>query len=256
MRILYGDDAQVVAADEYGQYLKKHPELDVSAIVPWGWDSRLKQCLLKQGAYPAILPTDEWLENLRNLQHRTTILPLQPHAAQAANTEEVQSFLTKHSSIVLKAPWSGSGRGIRWVDNELSFNDKAWIEKTAASQRCVIVEKRLKVNQDFAIEYTIENKKVHSTGLSLFVTQSGVYRHNIQVSDNEIRKLTGITPQMEEKFLEWLQENIAPFYEGPLGLDLIKTVSDKIYVSELNIRHTMGMVAHKEFQRSQQQSNY
>ncbi len=253
MKVLYGDDSEVICAEDYHRWRNSHAEPD--NIVPWGWNLRLKQQLLKQGAEPSLLPADDWLEKLRNMQHRSTILPLQPHAASVVSVDEVVLFVERYKSIVLKAPWSGAGRGLRWVDSKLSATDESWIKKIVSMQRSVIVEKRLRVADDFALEMEIKNHKAESKGMSLFVTQSGVYRHNILLPDEAIRERVRFDSEREALLLHWVQTNIATFYDGPLGIDMIHAEDGGIYVSELNLRHTMGMVAHKMMEIHQDKSN-
>lgn len=249
MRMLYGDDAVVVAADDYGAWRADNKDVCVERIVPWGWDMRLKHTLLKQGAASELMPSDMYLSRLRDMQHRTTILSLQPHAFIVHSSSDVVELLQKQPRLVLKAPWSGSGRGLRWIDGVLSSHDEAWIAKTVAAQRCVVAEERLEVVDNFAFEFRVMNGMVNMVGLSLFVTQSGVYRHNVLLSDDAIRRRVGITSELEKALHHWLQLNIVPYYNGYLGIDLLRTVDGTLAVSEINLRHTMGLVAHRCLQR-------
>ena len=277
MKTIYGADAEVIPAEDFGKWLQQKYNSQFSIfnfqfnIVPWGWDARLKRTLIKQGCPEEILPTDEWLESLRQLQHRSTIAELQPHATCAYSVNEIDfllnsqfSILNSQLSIVMKAPWSGAGRGIRFVDNEISDHDRHWAEKVIAEQRCVIVERRLDVREEYAFEYEVTNTDVRQIGLSLFVTQSGVYRHNILLSDDEIRRrlqphgsaarlvrhsclkkeVRHSCRTIEEELTQWIKSNVVGRYEGPLGVDMILDQEGNTYVSEFNFRHTMGMVAH------------
>lgn len=248
MKILYGDDAEVIAADDFAQWYRNRTQSSIPTpdlkIIPWGWDLRLKRLLQKQGCPEGCLPSDEWLATLRQLQHRSTIVPLQPHATCASNIEEIERLLTEKHRIVMKAPWSGAGRGVRFVDGALSNHDRHWAEKVIVEQGCVIVERRLNVKEEYALEYSIAASELTFTGLSLFVTQSGVYRHNILLSDDEIRKRVKSPIQLEHEVSQWINNTIVGRYEGPLGVDMILDTDDKTYVSEMNLRHTMGMVAH------------
>lgn len=144
----------------------------------------------------------------------------------------------------MKAPWSGAGRGIRFVDNELSDHDRHWAEKVIAEQRCVIVERRLQIKEEYALEFMITGTDVNQIGLSLFVAQSGVYRHNILLTDDEIRRRVLLPEYIEQQLTQWLAANVVGRYEGPLGVDMILDQDGNTYVSEFNFRHTMGMVAH------------
>lgn len=245
MRIIYGDDAVVIAADDYKSWRQEKPYAEIDGVVPWGWNKQLKQTLLRQGMEQNILPDDMKLETIRKLQHRTIILPLQSHAWCCNSVDEVRRVLAKNGSIVLKAPWSGSGRGIRWVDDNLSQNDISWINKIVSMQRCVIAEKRHQVTHDFALEYFIEDRKVHFVGYSLFETQSGVYRCNILLPDEDICGILQIPDSFKSRLAKWLELFIAQKYDGYVGVDMYKTSSGEFFVSEMNLRHTMGLVAHQ-----------
>lgn len=251
MRTLYGEKAHVITAEDYGDWYDE-TGIVPDKIIPWGWDARLKWILLKQGCPESLLPSDEWLETLRQLQHRSTIAALQPHASCANTLDDIELKLhephdgTIIQQIVLKAPWSGAGRGIRFVKGEMTEHDKWWAKKVIEEQRCVIVERRLNVKDEFAIEYWIEDGVVRETGLSLFVSQSGVYRENILLTDDEIRHRVGLSQEVEDKIMKWINDNVAWRYEGPLGVDLILDNSGETYISEFNFRHTMGMVAHEK----------
>ena len=198
----------------------------------------------------------------------------------------VQDALARYGRIVLKAPWSGSGRGLRWVDRTLSDLDKSWTEKTLASQGSVMVEPRMEVVQDFALEYYIggQGREAHSStqalqnsstqafkqsssqtfispcagthhfvGYSLFATQNGVYRENHLFSDDEIlqrlSEYVSVQTILSAKAAaeRWLESEIVPRYEGPLGIDMFIYKSADGYalnpMVEINFRHTMGHVA-------------
>ena len=220
----------------------------IDSVVAWGWDLRLKRLLQKHGCPDKLLPSDESLETLRQLQHRSTIVALQPHAFCATSIDEILKTASDmgNPQLVLKAPWSGAGRGVRFVDGTLSEHDRRWAEKVIAVQRCVMVERRLRVRDEYAIEYRVDADVARQTGLSLFVSQGGVYRQNILIRDDEIRKRVSLQPETEELLMKWITEHIVGRYVGPLGVDLILDTSGNTHVSEFNFRHTMGMVAHEQ----------
>ena len=251
MRILYGDEGYVVAADELQQWKRDHPNEQVSMVIAWGWDRRVWNMLLKNNIHPTLhpLPYDEDLKLIRFFQHRGSLLSLQSHAHEARSVEAIESMLRTEHRMVLKAPLSGSGRGLRWVDNALSEHDRQWVQKVVAQQGSVIVERRIDVALNFAFEYYVTEHKVELTGLSLFENQSGVYRHNVLLPDYEIRNLVGPSHSIEERIMEWLRINIQTWYEGPLGIDMMRDRDGNFFVGEMNLRHTMGMVAHRYLQQ-------
>ena len=214
----------------------------LSTLIPWGWNLVLKQDLLDRGVPETLLPTDPQIAAIRRLQHRATLLPLQPDSQAIYDLRQLSAF--NGSFCVLKAPWSGAGRGLRWVSGGLTPHDIAWAEKVIREQECVIVQPRYEVADDFALLYRIEGGTVHFVGYSLFQTSKGVYRGNLLLSDEGIRQRVGLDARKKAQIEHWIEETLLGHYEGPLGVDLFRTVDGDIHVSELNLRHTMGFVAH------------
>ena len=223
------------------------------SVVAWGWDAVVKHELMKRGVAECLLPTDGDIATIRELQHRSTVIPLQTDVVRVVGVSEVEARLREIGHVVLKAPWSGAGRGLRWVREMLSQIDTAWIEKTVQEQGCVIVEPRRQVRFDLALEYYVDGGAAAFKGYSLFRTSSGVYRENYRLSDDKIRRRIhrAIWPYVSRldkrkgEIEAWLTDNIAPRYRGPLGVDLMVGADRRIYLSEINFRHTMGMVAHE-----------
>ncbi|MCR4812185.1 MAG: hypothetical protein K5867_06285 [Bacteroidales bacterium] len=275
MKALYGDDTIALAAEDvdwsqitghrslvtgHWSLVTIHPQ-----ITAWGWNKTLVAQLCKQGVPRELMPSDGQLDEIRRLSHRRTALVaaeacgFSPKGEECLDIDGVQDALARYGRIVLKAPWSGSGRGLRWVDRTLSDLDKSWTEKTLASQGSVMVEPRMEVVQDFALEYYIGGQgreaqpDTHFLGYSLFSTQNGVYRENHLLFDDEILQRlseyvsvqTILSAKAEAE--RWLESEIVPHYEGPLGIDMFIYKSADGYalnpMVEINFRHTMGHVA-------------
>ena len=175
MSVLYPD---AVCTSVYDDFL--HSQLD--EITAWGWDAVVKHELLKRGIPAALLPSDDEINTIRELQHRSTVLPLQPDCHEVHSIEDMESLLKKSEHWVMKAPWSGAGRGLRWVHGTLSSIDRDWLVKTVAAQRCVIAEPRRDVAADLALEYM----DGAFFGYSYFKTGSGVYKENVPWKDEQI----------------------------------------------------------------------
>lgn len=255
MQVLYGKDAVAVATAEFHTVSIAEPY----RIVPWGWDAVVKQHLRKQGAAESVLLSDEQIEVLRDLQHRTSVLSLQEGAAAVESIPALHDYLNRYHRIVLKAPWSGSGRGVRWVTERFSPQDLFWAEKVIKEQRCVVAEPRRNVVIDFAMEYEMQASAVNFVGYSLFKTQSGVYRYNLLWSDVRIRqeivsRLTDVSQwnTLQARLNKWLQQQVLGKYQGPLGVDFFIDADGKVYLGEVNFRHTMGLVAHQLLQNNPQ----
>lgn len=210
-----------------------------SAVTAWGWNAVVKHELLKRGIQEGLLPSDKEIDTIRELQHRTTVLPLQPDCREVHSAEEMEALLDEREHWVMKAPWSGAGRGLRWVHGRLTPIDSDWLKKTVAAQRCVVAEPRRDVVADVALEY------MNGTffGYSYFKTGSGVYKENVRWTDGQIEAAFPLR-QARERIEPWLNANVWPRYHGPLGVDLMVCADGSVHVAEMNVRHTMGMVAH------------
>ena len=259
MGILYGSGADIQSVNSLKS---KSPDwTSISRIVPWGWNPVLKNELLKSGAPDRLLPSDEWLHWLKSVQHRANLTdnplwqPLRPATMHKCLTlDEVRKGIARYGDVVIKAPLSGSGRGLKWIHETFNLQEKDWIEKNIQRQGCVMLEKRQKIVVDFAWEFQVEAGEVKFIGYSLFLTQNGVYRSNYLLSDCEIiQKLGELIPEkeLEEKkqtASEILKKQLNGKYEGPVGIDLFiyeESGRKNLQMSEVNYRHTMGMVAHE-----------
>ena len=232
-------------------------ELTLNSIIPWGWNVVLRQQLLDAGVDSRLLPSQEWLERLRRLQHRTTLLPLQPETHWAKSLDEAEGLLNALPRAVLKAPWSGSGRGLRWVEGTLTDLDKQWVQRTTSHQGGVIVEPMRDIELECALEYKVRSRGgkpvLHFRGLSLFESRHGVYRGNWLWDDDTIQRLiearTNQFSKTRSAVERWLRSTIVPYSSGPIGIDLYVDSQGRLHVGEMNLRHTMGMVAHALLQQ-------
>lgn len=240
MQVLY-PDALCCAVYDVAETLSTF-NFQPSTVTAWGWDAVVKYELLKRGVPEGLLPSDETINAIRELQHRSTVLPLQPDCHEVHSVEEMEALLTQREHWVMKAPWSGAGRGLHWVHGTLTAIDRDWLQKTVAAQRSVIAEPRREVVADLALEYVDGS----FFGYSYFKTGSGVYKENIMWSDERIEASFPVKTA-RERIEPWLDANVWPRYRGPLGVDLMVDSQEQVFVSEINFRHTMGMVAHAKY---------
>lgn len=259
MREIYPDSIAVDAAHAGGDF-RSNP---ISRIVPWGWDAVLCKTLERQGIPSDILPSLRQLADIRMLSHRSTSLRLAKMLyrqglveylpLEVRSVDEICAELRHTPEIVLKSPLSGSGRGIRWVSQQLSEHDTRWAEKVLRDHQSLMLELRCKVVQDFAMEFSVDAAETRFLGYSLFRTQSGVYMGNYLWSDSQIlAHLSQYIPlesilQAQDAVLSWLDANVRPLYQGPLGVDMFVYREGDAYrlnpAVEINFRHTMGHVA-------------
>ncbi len=243
-------------------------------VLPWGWSPLLVKQLRELNVPTVLLPTDDEMEAYRAYSSRKTAVGLLARlqagwdeafacgtlvgtSAWCTSEEEaVEAIKAYGCQAILKAPWSGSGRGVHPV-RQVPLSDKtvAWMRRTLHNQGGVEVEPLYDKVQDFAFEFWAEGGKVSYEGLSLFdTTAGGVYAGNLVASEDEkVRRLSRYVPQalVEEtcgRLSAILSTSGLPrWYTGPLGVDLMIVATDTSFsihpLVEINLRMTMGWVA-------------
>ena len=109
---------------------------------------------------------------------------------ELSDVDEVINAVCRFGDAVLKAPLSGSGKGLRWVRaDELTASDLGWCRNVISKQGSVTVERRHKVVQDFAMLFRVDaDGTVLFEGLSMFFNDNGIYKGNVLASDDYILK--------------------------------------------------------------------
>lgn len=233
--------------------------LPIEKIDPWGWDAALRSQLLRQGVNEALLPTEQQIAEIRQLSHRqTSSLLLQQlkgsgliGTAQLCNSYAlVREQISKHQRIVLKAPWSSSGRGIRFVENELNDCQRGWLRNLLNSQGGVMAEPYYEKVKDFGMEFEATAEGIRYLGLSLFHTTNGAYTGNILATEKVKREM--VNRYISIDLLDAVQEQICSTlnlgsYQGPFGIDMMVVANGDGFLLhpcvEINLRRTMGHVA-------------
>ena len=239
--------------------------IQFSRIEPWGWDMALRSQLLRMGIAEEIVPTVDEINDIRNLSHRQNSVHVLKSLQQKGTTGEafycqeygkVVELSRNWGHFVLKSPWSSSGRGVRFVENELTLPLEQWIRNVLNTQGGIMVEPAYQRVMDFGMEFIVDERgKVSYQGLSLFHTSHGAYLGNLLISEE--RKLQQLTPYVKPGLLEEVKDGIieatAQLYKGhycgPFGVDMM-VVADKEKNAfllhpcvEINLRRTMGHVA-------------
>ena len=238
---------------------------DTFTVDPWGWDSALKARFLRMDISDELLPTEEQIEGIKQLSHRRTAMQLLPllrtegtvgEAFECRSFEETADVVSRFDSVVLKAPWSSSGRGLRFVAKSFDSNQEGWLHNLLSRQGSVMVEPYYNKVKDFAMEFSCnEEGQVTYEGLSLFHTQNGAYTGNILAT--EAAKCEALSRYLSPALLQRVQTFICNslssvlkgHYVGPIGVDMMVVShpqTDGFLLHpcvEINLRRTMGHVA-------------
>lgn len=261
---LWLSDVKWVTPAMLSQWIKDGA-VDCVKFTPWGWDTTVRDELLKMRVPKGWLPDDDNLEKIRQLSGRI-------HACDALRgmkadlpgvvgeslpvycVDELFDKLSLWGKIVMKAPWSSSGRGVMFVDGSLSDSLVSWARHIIDKQGYLMVEKLLDKIQDFAMEfYANENGKTEYVGLSLFNTRNAAYTGNVIAPEEEkMNTLQRLLPvQLLDDVKKWLCQYLSSLlagnYVGPLGVDMmvVKGTGELLLnpCVEINLRRTMGHLA-------------
>lgn len=234
--------------------------LKISQVSPWGWDAAIAYQLEKNGIPECLLPSEKQLRAVREISNRRWAaehLGNKGVACESAN--ELCAWAERFGSFVLKAPWSSSGRGIRYK------MDLPWALKVIEQQGAIMIEPMLDKLLDFGMEFhSTEDGIVVYDGLSLFETSGSAYVGNILASEEEKEAMlarhveVGQLADIRQSIITIMSKILRNVYTGPFGVDMM------VYESggrkclapcvELNLRRTMGHVALDLYARFDRQS--
>ena len=267
--ILVGDSRQVDWLREGGRLsLPVTGVLSVSdeyeEIIPWGWSPALKHRL----GMDTVSEVD--VDHLRSLSSRMTAIGLLPklriegtigESYWLTSLENVSAFSLKYDRVLLKAPWSGSGKGIQPLCGLPDDNLQGWIRRIIATQGGVVGEPFYEKVKDFAMEFKAEGQEVAFAGYSLFETDArGIYKENFLASDATIEEMLSeyvsrdVLHAVRKSLLQELSLLLGGSYQGYLGVDMmiVRGEEGKYLVHpcvEVNLRMNMGVVSRLLFDR-------
>jgi hypothetical protein len=229
---------------------------------PWGWSLPVRKYMLQLGYDESRLPTPEQIERMRNLSHRRTSALIAGQlreafgdtigeaAIETDNTDDVLRYVHQHGRAMLKLPWSSSGRGV--VDT-LNLADDEIVRRaqgTIRRQGAIMLEPYYDNPQNFAYLFETHNGVVTFAGYSLFDVDSHcAYSGSVVAKDDVLEQM--ISKHVDIKTLRnvrevlptLLQKIIGTDYDGAFGVDMM-IANGTLAVAEMNLRMTMGHVAH------------
>ena len=243
------------------------------AIRPWGWNPRVHHLFapLKPFSAPTMQshPLLVWNDYIRHISGKgvvpdflPAILDLIPEISRSILPEKITSLeeleeLTRKEKLVVKAPWSSSGKGVRFMtDYVFGKNEREWTSGILKQQGFVTAAKYVVNHQDFAMQfYASPEGEISYCGLSLFFTnQHGQYLGNYIATEKQFEsRLLKLIPKghldkVRESLLLLLPEILKGHYYGYFGIDMM-LFSDKdgcvqIHpMVEINLRNNMGILA-------------
>ena len=256
------------------------------AVEPWGWDSALCFQLARHGLNRECLPGDAELREIRRLSSRTfssRLLKLLRNSIDdgsiftvgqsiyVSDIKDVAIMVAKLDMVVLKEPWSCSGRGVRYIASAAgkcsgikfeSFEAPVanWVRNVIGQQGGIMLEPYYNNVLDFGMEFQCQKQSVRYCGLSVFSTDNGFYNGNVVAPESYKLEIISsmIAPErllmVREAMEKILSSEMGNGYSGPLGVDMmIVRMEDGSFrlhpMVEINVRRTMGHVSLSLFGR-------
>ena len=246
----------------------------LDSVHPWGWDLSLKGELEHIGIPEIALPGDAILNKVRAMSSRQWAAEhLQSGVRFVQSVAEVKSLVREWGKAVIKAPWSSSGRGVRFVSAD-EFREgsgypsfERWVGNIIYRQGGVTVEPYYNKVMDFGMEFEMVDGKVLYRGLSLFDTIKNAYSGNVLCPEDKKVEMMAryVSPerllQIRQHVIDVMEPALKGIYSGPFGVDMMiyakeqnlpasdgasSDVQDDFGVNEcieVNLRRTMGHVA-------------
>lgn len=275
----YGQLLDVEACSQWSQ------GSGMEQIVPWGWDPALVQRLKLLGVDSCLLPNEETLQSIKVLSGRqqcvrvlsdfNEIRDVCGEAKVCASLDEVHNFLVSHRDVILKAPWSGSGRGLtRTSLSTWTPNLEGWVARILRTQGNIMAEPIYNKVLDFAMEFHLSSENCLTfAGYSLFETDThGNYKENVLASnENIIARLSRyVAVERLEEVKQHLLDSLRKMfvadshqlevanYIGYFGVDMMiceettASAETAFFIHpcvEINLRMNMGVVARLLFDR-------
>ena len=251
----------------FGRFIAKDLlcKLQFSAVDVWGWDLAIRAYLLRWGVEAVVMPTVTQIDAIRQLSHRRHAMQLLESlqmpgtigcASETDQMDIIADRLHRGEHLVVKAPWSSSGRGVRFMEGDMNIYDNGWVRHVIEKQGSVMVEPYYNKVKDFGMEFVSDGKGLVSyVGLSLFQTSNGAYTGNILASEDEKEHM--ISRYISVDLLKAIRQKICTLmgvllkdrYAGAFGIDMMvvrRDDGDGFLLHpcvEINLRRTMGHVA-------------
>lgn len=277
------DDAVVLPHEIHHDYFREMSSLfnlakpyasalhdGITSCVPWGWSNQIARRLRVMG-FADILPDDGCIERMRELSNRrSSIIILEalreagfdtpPLPRYFTSPYDVAAFINNRPRCVVKAPWSGSGKGIAWGIGRVEPPMENFYKGVMRRQGGVVCEEFLDSRVEFAMEFFTDGNEVTFAGYSLFNSYKGSYTGNVLASDSNIEEylsqflplellagLKGTLPEIMHSMLARCG------YKGYFGFDMmIYSHNGELRLNpcmELNLRMNMGMASRIFFDR-------
>ena len=241
---------------------------------PWGWSLATKQRYRQMGVAEDVLPSDEWLMELRRWSSREFACGYVKELLEEVGDErllgrEMQwinkenfdlnfQFSTFNFQFIFKSPWSSSGRGVfveKMSNGKCHESTVKRLEGFLSSQGGFVMDRFYEDKVlDFAMEFFVnEDGTVDFLGWSVFhADPNGAYGYNYVESQEELVERIDVDASLLQRLIDYHKAHLSTLncqlstvnYRGPVGIDMLKTADGHVHPClEINFRMNMGILA-------------
>lgn len=237
----------------------------ITSIAPWGWSPQMRHRVKSMGFAESLLPSNEEIASIRTLSNRKNVIEVlsrlsaqgievPPMPVYVESIDSAAEFVNSHQRSVVKAPWSGSGKGILWGIGSFERPMEQFCRGIIRRQGGLLCEHYLNAKVEFAMEFLALEKGVEFIGYSLFNTENGAYSGNILATEEviEAELCTYIPKESLQKVKGELCRIMCELlkgsgYYGYFGIDMmVYDNGDGARLNpcmEINLRMNMGITA-------------
>ncbi len=248
-----------------------------NSVKPWGWSPAAHKLLTPFKKYCSEdfkkSPVFNWRDEYRELYSKKFSLGILKRlllefpnenfidkdqtASVCYQKEDVEKLIAKWNNLMIKAPWSSSGRGLQPI-TKTPVHPKVW-EKLLGiikEQGYAMAEPLLNKKLDIAFQFKAEKQKIFFVGISNFKADSngrylGNHLNGLPDSiDPDVLTFAQFVPQIiVEPLIHVLESSdIARNYEGYFGVDALiyEDQIGKLKINpclEINLRYNMGLLS-------------
>lgn len=252
--------------------------ISIDKLSPWGWSPRMIKILddivKLSPSIEASTPNLHWSSSHKKIYGRATSLEVlnivvdnfhKPKLLISGNMFpirvgsmcDVEKQFDRYSHLVIKTPYSSSGRGILMLKkSQLNRSIIDWI--AGAIRRCgyVMVEPYLDVVNHFSMQFDVSERRCNFVAIGAFSTNlSGGYLSNFVGGIEVTRQVKRFMSDIDLKHLSnilssaIIKVGIDIYYRGYIGVDMLlcRSGEGRLFLHpccEINIRQNMGLVSH------------